>query len=98
MKIIGLLIIIGIGYYVYNWKASVDEIKLVCSEISKGQNIQEVIHLIESSKYLKYSDSNFEDNELQQLMIFSKANMGRYACWIEHDTKVVITSHFSYSD
>ena len=57
-KIIVLLIIIGIGYYFYNWKASVDEIKLVCSEIRKGQNIQEVIQTIESSKYLRYGESN----------------------------------------
>jgi hypothetical protein len=98
IKLIGLLVLIYVGYFFYSWKSSVEEIKVVCSEIEKGQNKQEVIDIIESSKYLRHIQSSDKKNNKQYLIILSNANMGRYTCMVEHDGKVVIKSDFTHSD
>jgi len=98
MKLIGLLILIYVGYFFYSWKSSVEEIKLVCREIQKGQNKQEVIDIIESSKYLRHIESSDKKNINHYLIILSDANMGRYTCSVEHDGKVVIKSDLTHLD
>ena len=98
IKLIGLLILIYVGYFIYSWKYSVEEIKLVCSEIQKGQKKQEVIKIIESSKYLRYIESNDKKSNKKYIIIVSNANMGRYTCSVEHDGKVVIKSDLIHLD
>jgi len=90
--------LIYVAYFFYTWKASVDEIKLVCSEIQTRQNKQEVIDIIEASKYLRYIESSDDKNNKQYLIIMSDANFGRYTCWVEHDGKAVIKSDQIHSD
>lgn len=96
--LIGLLILIYVGYFFYSWKSSVDELKLVCSEIEKGQKKLGVIKIIESSKYLRYFESNDKNSNKKYLIIVSNANMGRYTCIVEHDGEVVIKSDLTHSD
>ena len=98
MKLMGLLILIYVGYFFYSWKSSVGEIKLVCSEIKKGQKKQEVIKIIESSKYLRYIESNDKKSNKKYIIIVSNANMGRYTCSVEHDGEVVIKSDLIHLD
>ena len=95
---IGLLILLYICYFFYSWKSSIDEIKLVCGEIQKGQKMQEVINVIESSRYLRHKDSSHSGSNIKSIIIVSNANMGRYTCDVEHDGKVVIKSRFIYLD
>jgi len=97
-KLIGLLILIYVGYFFYSWKSAVDEIKLVCREIQKGQNKQEVIDIIESSRYLRQIESSNKKDIKQSFIILSDANMGRYTCSVEHDGKVVIKSDLTHLD
>jgi len=93
-KIIGLLILVWMGYLVYSWIFSVKEIKRVCSEIQAGQSKQEVVAIIEAGKYLRYVESNDTENSIQQLIVFSSESHGRSTCFIEHDGSVIIKSEY----
>ena len=98
IKLIGVLILIYVGYFFYTWKASADEIKLVCSEIQTRQNKQDVIDIVEASKYLRYIESSDKKNNKHYLVIISDASFGRHTCWVEHDGKAVMKSDLVYSD
>jgi hypothetical protein len=97
-KIIVLLMLIYVGYFFYSWKSSIEEIKLVCGEIQKGQKMQEVKNIIESSRYLRHKDSSDTESNKKSIIIVSNANMGRYTCDVEHDGEVVIKSDLTYLD
>ena len=60
--------------------------------------MKEVIKIIESSRYLRFIESRDENSNINQLMIVSNANMGRYACYVDLDGGVVIESDLKYSD
>ena len=90
--------IIYVGYFFYSWKSSIEEIKLVCGEIQKGQNMQEVIEIIETSKYLRHKESGDKESNKKYITIASNANMGRYTCDVEHDGEVAIKSSLTYLD
>ena len=98
IKLIGVLILIYVGYFFYSWKSSIDEIKLVCGEMQKGQKMLEVINIIESSRYLRHKDSSDTESNKKSIIIVSNANMGRYTCDVEHDGEVVIKSSLTYLD
>lgn len=93
-KIIGLLILIWIGYLVYTWIFSVKEIKRVCNEIQPGQSKQEVVAIIEAGKYLRYTESSEKENSRQLLIVFSSESQGRSTCFIEYDGNVIIKSEY----
>ena len=93
-KVIGLLVLIWIGYLVYTWVFSVKEIKRVCNEIQPGQSKQGVIAIIEAGKYLRYFESSDTNTNEQHLIIFSSESHGRYTCSVEHDGNVVIKSEY----
>jgi len=93
-KLIGLLILIWIGYLVYTWIFSVKEIKRVCNEIQPGQSKQEVAAIVEAGKYLRYVESSEKENSRQHLIIFSSESHGRSTCFIEHDGSVIIKSEY----
>jgi len=97
-KLIVLLMLIYVGYFFYSWKSSIEEIKLVCGEIQKGQSMQEVIEIIESSNYLRHKESGAKGSNIKYITIVSNANMGRYTCNVEHDGEVVIKSRLTYLD
>ena len=93
-KIIGLLILIWVGYLVYGWIFSVKEIKRVCNEIQPGQSKQEVVAIIEAGEYLRYFESNDTENSTKQLIVYSSESNARSICFIEHDGNVIINSKY----
>jgi hypothetical protein len=94
IKLIGLLFIIWIGYLAYNWIGSVKEIQRVCSQIQPGQSKQEVIDIIEASKYLRHLESDDETVNRKHLLIFSSDSHGKATCSVELDGNVVIKSEY----
>jgi hypothetical protein len=70
----------------------------MCGQIQSGQSKEEVVKIIEKSKYQRYLESNDIENSKYQLIILSDANRGRHTCVVEHNGKTVMTAVPLYSD
>ena len=94
VKFIVVVILIWMGYLAFVWIASIKEIQQVCSQIQAGQSKQEVIDVIQASKYLRYFESGNNQKTEQGLVIYSPKSHARNTCWIELDGIVVVKSNY----
>jgi hypothetical protein len=97
IKLIGLAILIWIGYMGYGWIASAKEIEHVCGQVQAGQSKQEVIDLIQAGKNLLHFETDSDSEALNGITIYSRKCHGKVTCTVDFDGGVVVRSDFKRS-
>jgi hypothetical protein len=96
-KILGLLFIAYIGYMIYAWNASVNEIESICSSIKMDDHFDGVEKTIANSRYARITGPFYYKGTMQ-VLIHSPSSFGRYTCDLELKNGKVSNVEFVYLD
>ncbi|MGI0118250.1 hypothetical protein [Zooshikella sp. RANM57] len=97
LKIVGLILTTCIGYQIYAWFASANEIEEMCKKFNGSYTLEQVRQEVFDSQFVSVSGPIEHDNKTA-FLIHSIHNFGRYTCEIRLQQNKVIGIKFDYRD
>lgn len=97
-KVVGVGVIIFVGYIAFSWMATKQNIEEFCSEITPNAVVADIQAKALATGLRFFSPNIANENGQFLALVTSSTVFGRYVCEIEHDGTVVTKTQFQFND
>ncbi len=96
--IVGILLVLIVGYSIFSWMRAKSELKQYCSQLAEGTSIDAAKSMALKRGLRFYSSQQPNSKGEYSALVTSSGVMGRYVCIVEHNGQTVKKVRLQFND